>query len=507
MQNLKSLYNSLILNDEVFFEQFSEKILLFSYGCPDSIWDLETIAFNIDSSKLSTPIIFIDTCCAIDVQENISKEVVRQISLLYPNHEIFITGCGVNYDREFYSGFGRTFSNQEKFNVVNYDLPLKISSLDKANPHFNGFIKISDGCDYNCSYCIIKEVRPRHTFSYLEISKQIKDCLSVGQTQICLFGTEISNYSADGLTLLTLIKKLLMDFPDLTQIKLDSINPGYKDIFELIDLIKSEDKLAKEIDLSVQSFSNRILSLMHRPYSKQRLFAICDAAQGLSIQAQLIIGFPSETEDDFNETLQAISTLNIERITTCPFSLRKWTSIYPLDTVPLSIKHEREQVLINACTSKHGFLEAETLSFFNSFKPRVKSPFVCNLCDDSQFFQLCQTLSQGNQLVILADFNNTELLKFDIRIRLLFLVFEIPVIVRFIIDDFSISLDFEKFMTMKLAAFVTFDFQTLSVPVETVISFLTQNKKCNFDEEGVSKLIVSNPHYLKSLPNYLLEDL
>ena len=91
--------NHLIVNDEIFYKKVGDKIELYSYGCPDSIWDLETIAHCIDQDKLDDDIIFIDTCCAIDLPENISKQVVDRITSIYTDKTIYITGCGVEYDR------------------------------------------------------------------------------------------------------------------------------------------------------------------------------------------------------------------------------------------------------------------------------------------------------------------------------------------------------------------------------------------------------------------------
>ena len=154
IDDYRSYCNHLIVNDEVFYKKVGEKIELYSYGCPDSIWDLETIAHCIDQDKLDDTIIFIDTCCAIDIQEDISKRVVDRITSVYPDKKIYITGCDIEYDRAYYDGLGILFDNKEKFDYHNSYKGILKDALDPINAtHMSGFVKISDGCNYNCSYC------------------------------------------------------------------------------------------------------------------------------------------------------------------------------------------------------------------------------------------------------------------------------------------------------------------------------------------------------------------
>lgn len=495
--------NTLLINDEIFYRKFNDKIELYAYGCPDSIWDLEVIASGINSEKLEEPILFIDTCAAINLQEAISKRVVDRLTKIYPDRKIFITGCGVNYEPEYYKDKGICFDNFQKFNLENYNLPLKDNYKFTQANHESGFIKISDGCDLNCSYCAIKNFRPKYMMSYNEIAIQIERSIAAGNTDICLFGTEICSYNYHDMDLVSLIKTILSDFDKVTNIKLDSINPGYKRINKLITLIKKEPRMQKELDLAVQSCSDSVLKRMHRSYTVEQIKDIVKQCAGLNIQFQLITGFPGETEEEFNESLEIIKQLAPNRITLCPFSARTGTEAYSLDNqVPHEIAEEREHKLIEAVSNEtNQEIEKEGLRKFNKYKKYgdntntlyfiPKEDLVSDLYDTENFVNLFKNLEEFEKQEKYEWFNLTNI-KFDpdrdigdlsTNLKLLILRFGARPYITININDETIKTNYPRLLTNDILSFVEFKFEDLETTTEDeIINFFKMVLDC-----GLSK--------------------
>lgn len=502
------IYNSIFVNDEIFYRKYNEKIELYAYGCPDSLWDLETIASGIDISKLDKPIIIIDTCAAIDIQENISKRVVDRLTSIYPDKKIYITGCGISYDPSYYEGKGILLDNSKKFNIENYGNVKKENYNPFSVNHIQGTIKISDGCDFNCSYCTICKLRPKYMMSYEEIKQQISSVLKNGINELYIFGTEICSYNHNGLTLIDLLKNILNDFNEITRIRLDTIHPSYKDIHKLIDLIASEKRINDSLDLGIQSCSDTILKKMRRPYSFEDIKCITNHCKeaGVRVIFQVIVGFPGETESLFNESLNNITKLNPDRLILCPFSERKNTDASKFsDKVSHDVAEKRELILRNYTASINNQEEEKRdLRLLNDQKPIVfYNSFVENvdLYNKEEFISIFRKLSKTNiddyeDLVIKTVYNESKDFRdFTTNIKLLGITFGAKVIAKITIDDDNINNNWIDLISNNMASFVEFDFKKLKkTSTETLIKFFKDVKECKMDnvEKMLERLIESD---------------
>ena len=489
------LCNSLLINDEIYYKRISDNLELYSYGCPDSIYDLETIAAFWDPKE---PTIFIDTCCAINLQEDISKRVVDRLTKIYPDRRIYITGCGVSYDRDYYKDKGITLDNKWKNDFNHYanilsDKPVNIYDID----HINGFVRISDGCNFNCSYCCIKNVRCEyHEFLPNTIIKHVLGLIAKDITDICLFGTEICSYNYDSCDLVELIKLILLRCPELTSIKLDTIHPGYSNIDELIKLIKKEPKMQKELDLGIQSCSDTVLKRMRRPYNYEKIKHITNLAQGLDVQFQLITGFPGETEEEFNQTLAAVKELKPSRITLCPFSARKGTEAYNMaNQIPHEIAKEREQKLIAAVDNgSNQEIEKEGLRQFNKFRNYNSDAVIVDVRDKSLYdtdclidifkkFNEIRKKDKNAELVVYNRFEpNKDIKELDTNIKLLIVTFGAKVFTEFTINDETIKYNYPKLLTNDLTTFVKFKFKKLNnASKKDIVKFFKDVYECNLE--------------------------
>lgn len=470
-----TLCNSLIVNDSVFYKKISEKLEFYSYGCPDSRWDLETITGQLDLDSIKEDITIIDVCAATDEQEKISKAIVNRITAIYPDKKYIITGCGVNYDREFYKKYGLTLDNSQKFDLDNY--PLKSTKIDIFKiPHSHGAVKIQDGCFNRCSYCAIKNFRCHYTYSKEDISKQVETSIQNGENHILLFGTEICEWKKDKEDLVDLCKYLLEKFPQIS-IKLDSINPGFNRIFELIDLIKNNLRMDKDIDLSVQSCSNKILKEVKRKYSVEKLFEIKNYIDNtIFMPYQLIVGLPGESDEVFEESFSNIKKLNPSMITLCKFSPRKNTELYnSKNRISEKLIDKRESLIRNLFCTK----DKNTCIEFAKYRPQNYSnnALYVDLYSPNDLSSLYYKLDNYNSKpVIITRFNKSKNQEdLAINIKLLMAVFGLKIIVKLEFDDdiiknFSI-LDFVE----KVPSYLEIDFDKLKTTDNKEIYNLLKN--------------------------------
>lgn len=208
-------------------------------------------------------------------------------------------------------------------------------------------IKIQDGCSQHCAYCIICKLRGMPvSIPYDTIYDDIKLFSEKEHSNhIYLTGVNTLEYFDESVgDICSLLKRLLKDFPDLI-FSLEFINPFFTNrIFNLIDLINANPtRLVNSFCISIQSASDKILMAMHRPYTSTILKKIFDYAKRLQVNVytEVIVGFPGETEEDFQETYDFIKLYNIDFLA-CVFSPRPDTEALSLpNQIPESIKENR----------------------------------------------------------------------------------------------------------------------------------------------------------------------
>jgi len=222
------------------------------------------------------------------------------------------------------------------------------------------YIKIQDGCEAKCSYCIIPQVRGCvKSRRYPDIYNEVKRFNDMNYHEIVLTGIEISSYGNDfddkNLNLINLLEKLNAE-PELNNIKsirLSSIDPALlkKD---LIDRLAGLNKIANHFHLSLQSGSTRILNLMRRKYNAETVIENIAYAKekikDLNLTADIIVGFPGETDEDFEKSLETVRLLNIYHAHIFTYSKRPGTDAAGYDSqIAESIKNFRSKKIFEAC--------------------------------------------------------------------------------------------------------------------------------------------------------------
>lgn len=479
-----------ICGDVYFYHnKVSDRLDLYTVGCEISEWDGEKVVSMIDVDSLTEDVIVVNTCAVTDLAQIGSEKLAERLTRIYPNKKMYFIGCGVNYNKDYYSELGSALTNHEKFNISNYGLTRKTTEASfKLNNHRDvGMVKIEDGCHNNCTYCIIHKIRPHYMMSYEKIYNQIKLLIEQGKTNIQLIGTEICSYKSDGLDLTGLCKKILSDFPEITNLVLGALDPASKQIESLIKLMYEDNRLYNMMYLCTQSCSDTILKMMKRRHNVDRLREINRlCGDKVKLVFQLILGFPGETDELFQETVNVMKELKPVDYDAIVFSARKGTPAYDMPNhIPKEVTDKRERIIYdlvkqytfeNDKDTNRSFASYEMsgINNFVRFKPDLNNSIVFyeDLYDTDAVIKLFAKLPEfehsDKDLVIVTNFDVTkDLADLDVNIKLLTSTFGVKVLTKFLVDDSVLDFISHTYwipnvIMYRIGTYMEFDFTRLT---------------------------------------------
>jgi threonylcarbamoyladenosine tRNA methylthiotransferase MtaB len=342
---------------------------------------LEKEGFEVLPSGENSDIYIINTCAVTKESERKSRQFINKAKRINPNAMVVAVGCSVQLNGEKLNketdvdiiigtkhkgNIGKLL--KEKLNDLEYKAydieefygredfeELKISTVhDKTRAN----IKIQDGCSQYCSYCIIPYVRgPIRSRNHNDIVDEIKKVADNGYKEIVLNGIHISSYGKDIQEHDALIKLIedINKIEGIERIRLGSLEP--KLITEdFIERYSKLDKVCDHFHLSLQSGSDSVLRRMNRKYTtteyKNNVEIIRKFMPYAGITTDIIVGFPGETEEEFNETLNFVKTIQFSRIHVFKYSVREGTKAAEMsDQIDDSIKATRSKILIDLANS------------------------------------------------------------------------------------------------------------------------------------------------------------
>lgn len=360
-----------------------------TFGCKTNqsesdeiIRGLLSYGFKLVESDEKFDFIIINTCTVTSMADKKVRQFLRSIKQSNPDAKIIVTGCFVKFNDEFLKneGIDNVFLNENKDEIVNF---LKNKYINKINndfynlksknlnenvknqlnligKHTREFIKIQDGCEQGCSYCIIPYVRNKYkSEDPKKVIFDIEQSIKAGIEEIVLTGIHIGKYGVDfkandeiaidnikysDLNLKLLIEIILKN-TNIKRIRLSSIEINEIDE-DFLFLIKDNNRIAKHLHIPLQSASNKILKSMKRPYDKDTFYnkisKIKEIIPDITLTTDIIVGFPSEDEEDFKETLNAVKDINFSKVHVFKYSKRKFTLAAQMDfQVSEQIKNER----------------------------------------------------------------------------------------------------------------------------------------------------------------------
>lgn len=354
-----------------------KKISVQTIGCRLNQYESEKMAhqfypygFERVNGKGKADLYIINTCTVTHRADSDCRQMIRKAVRQNPNSRIIVSGCYVDNDPEKISGMEGVdliIHNQQKDDIIKIALE-KLPALFSSEPdkscstlitdfhgHNRAWLKVSDGCNQWCSFCIIPTVRGRlRNRTALEIVEEINMLVESRYKEIVLTGIHLGHYKNRKVepqmkNLAALIKFILKE-TDLYRLRLSSVEPQTfrKDLLEVY--ADSNGRICRHIHLPLQAGSSRILKLMLRPYDQKtyisRVEAIRKAKPETIIGADVIVGFPGETENDFKSTKNMVESGLLDYLHVFSYSDRPDTpaSKLPDKVDPITIK-ERNAVL------------------------------------------------------------------------------------------------------------------------------------------------------------------
>lgn len=346
-------------------ENKKNNIKTLSFGCRLNALESEKIQ-NMLSSHMDTAIV-INTCAVTAEAERQSGQAVRRIARENPNAPLFVTGCAATRNPELFVKIPNTvvISNADKMNLNHYiggkfDIKSpEIATFNQVDTRLSKqFVQIQNGCNHNCAYCITRQLRGTAvSFEYADILADARRAVENGFGEIVLTGVDLASYvkkDGDGVCLISgLCKRLLTDVPGIERLRLSSVDPAVPDIDNVIDLILSEPRMMPHLHFSMQSGSDTILKSMGRRHTAQRVRDLVARGMGkITFSWDIICGFPGETDELFQETLDLVRETRPIKIHAFPFSPRPGTIAADMpNQVNRAISKERVRIINNAANA------------------------------------------------------------------------------------------------------------------------------------------------------------
>ncbi len=345
---------------------------------------LEAEGFEKKSFEDQADVYVINTCSVTDNADKECRQLVRRIQRKAPESLVVITGCYAQLKpQEIASipGVDLVLGAAEKFNIARHlrELakgdPTRICSCDvedvsgfhaswSVNDRTRTFLKVQDGCDYNCSFCTIPMARGKSRSDRIEnVRKHAEDLAASGVKEIVLTGVNLGDFGKgpDGAgrqmgmnqreeNFFELIQKL-EKVEGIERYRISSIEPNLL-TDEIISFVAASEKFMPHFHIPLQSGSNTILSAMRRRYKKElyasRVQHIKSLMPHCAIGVDVIVGFPGETDELFRETVDFLHELDVTYLHVFTYSERDNTHALTLQPiVPVQVRHDRNRILRN----------------------------------------------------------------------------------------------------------------------------------------------------------------
>jgi threonylcarbamoyladenosine tRNA methylthiotransferase MtaB len=332
-----------------------------TFGCRLNSFESEVIRTQAQGAGLGETVI-VNTCAVTAEAERQARQAIRKARREAPGARIVVTGCAAQIDPAAFAAMpevDHVLGNQEKLAAESYRRLLAgdggrvrvadIMGVREAASHLvagfhertRAFVEIQQGCDHRCTFCIIPYGRGNNRSVPMgAVVQQVQRLVEVGVREVVLTGVDITGYGSDlpGKPALgQLVRRLLARVPELPRLRLSSLDPVEVDE-ELIGLIPSEPRLMPHLHLSLQAGDDLILKRMKRRHSRADAVAFCDRVRrlrpGLALGADLIAGFPTETEAMAANTVALVEDCGLAFLHVFPFSARRGTPAARMPQVP-----------------------------------------------------------------------------------------------------------------------------------------------------------------------------
>jgi threonylcarbamoyladenosine tRNA methylthiotransferase MtaB len=362
-----------------------------TFGCRLNAAESEVIRREAERAGLSDTVV-VNTCAVTAEAVRQARQTIRALRRARPQAKIVVTGCAAQIEPQTFIAMAeidRVLGNVEKLSAAAWgearasfgveDAPKAvvndIMAVRQTAAHliegFSGrtraFVQVQNGCDHRCTFCIIPYGRGNsRSVPMGAVVADVRRLVATGYREVVLTGVDITSYGADlpgAPKLGTLVKQILKHVPELERLRLSSIDSVEADP-DLIDAFARDQRLMPHLHLSLQAGDDLILKRMKRRHSRADAIAFCDALRRLRpdivFGADIIAGFPTETEDMFENSLDLVEECGLTHLHVFPFSARPGTPAARMPQLPREIVKERARRLrVRGAIALRRHLDAE----------------------------------------------------------------------------------------------------------------------------------------------------
>lgn len=351
----------------------SKKVAFKTLGCRlnqfetnSIVTDFHNAGYEIVDFKEEADVYIVNTCTVTNQSDQKSKNTINQAVKHAGNGMVVVTGCMANSQKEYLENrndLTYVVDNKRKTSVfplvdahfkgeILHPADLKQDlfnfSVVEQGFHTRSMIKVQDGCDNMCTYCIVPKVRGRAISRPADkVLDNIRQVIDLGYKEVVITGVNISRYEHEGMKFDDLIESVL-DLEGDFRVRISSIEPeGFTDkFFQLFQ----HPKLTPHLHLCLQSGSDKTLMRMRRFYTMEQYMGIVNKIRGqysdFNFTTDLIVGFPGETEEEFKESCKVAQEVGFSHIHTFKYSVRKGTRAERMEAhIPEKLKNERSEIV------------------------------------------------------------------------------------------------------------------------------------------------------------------
>ena len=343
-----------------------EDTKVINLGCRLNFFESEVIKNILNQENLEKKIV-INTCAVTNQAVRKSINEVKKASRKFPNYQIYVTGCASQVNEKVFSDLKNvhkivdnkrktlpeSYTDQEIKEEKDFNFPFL---KDFSSSRTRAMLQIQQGCDHRCTFCIIPYGRgDSKSLPFDQINKRAERLIESGYSEIVMTGVDLTSYGIDlpGKPKLGNILRRLLNFqPKLRRLRLSSIDPAEIDD-DLMDLLLKEKRILPHLHLSLQSGDNLILKRMKRRHSREEVIKLCHdlslVRSDFTFGADIIVGFPTETNQMFKNTLELIETCEFTNVHIFPYSPKDGTPASKMPQIKEDEKKLRVEILRNKC--------------------------------------------------------------------------------------------------------------------------------------------------------------
>ena len=331
---------------------------IITFGCRMNTFESAVMAEKLPESA---DVVIVNTCAVTAEAERQGRQAIRRARREYPNAVLIATGCAVQLNPKSYQDMpevDRVLGNREKLQeaLLKGDIALAVDDIkdDLTLPiisHFEGrtraFLQIQQGCDHHCTFCIVRFARGKNRgLSISQIIEQARTFTQNGFNEIVLTGADIVSHP-DGFC--RVVRLLLEQVPEIKRLRFGSLDPApLKDDF--VDLVRDFPQIMPYFHFSIQSGDDTVLKRMGRRHKRQDVLDLIKSLKKVrpnaTFGADLITGFPGETDEQFKNTLDLVKKGNISHLHVFPYSERPGTPAIKLKPViSVATRKRRAKIL------------------------------------------------------------------------------------------------------------------------------------------------------------------